>query len=72
MMKCYDCIEENNDTEAVCVCISCGKALCIKHGRELELPVAVGKPPNVKRLPHGLPRFMCNYCLNTVIEEGFD
>lgn len=72
MMKCYDCMEECMSTEAVCTCVSCGKALCMDHAKELELPVTVGKPPHVIRLPHSLPRFMCNYCLNTVIEEGFD
>lgn len=72
MMICYDCMEAKKNTEAVCVCIVCGKGLCIDHAKELELPVSVGTPPHVERLPMGLPRLMCKYCLNQTIPEGFD
>ncbi|WP_407354924.1 DUF2180 family protein [Methanolobus sp. WCC5] len=72
MMKCYDCMEEGKDTEATCVCITCGKGLCSGHIKELELPVSVGQPPHVERLPNGLPRIMCHYCFNQTIEDGFD
>ncbi|MDG6243008.1 MAG: DUF2180 family protein [Methanolobus sp.] len=72
MMKCYDCMEEENDTEATCVCITCGKGLCTEHTKELELPVSVGQPPHVERLPNGLPRIMCHYCFDQTIEDGFD
>ena len=72
MMKCYDCMEESKDTEAVAVCIVCGKGLCMDHSKQLELPVSIGKPPEVKHLHNGLPRIMCDYCLSNTIEEGFD
>jgi len=72
MMKCYDCMDTEKDIEAACVCIVCGKGLCVDHAKELELPVSIGKPPHVQRLPRGLPRLMCSYCLGHTIEEGFD
>ncbi|MDW7733027.1 MAG: DUF2180 family protein [Methanolobus sp.] len=72
MMKCYDCMEGEKDTEAVCVCIVCGKGLCMDHSKEFELPVSVGKPPHVQRLPQGLPRLMCQYCLDQTMVDGFD
>jgi hypothetical protein len=65
-------MEEEKDTVAVCVCISCGKGLCMDHAKELELPVTVGTPPDLKRLPNSLPHLVCNYCLNQTIEDGFD
>jgi len=65
-------MEEERDTVAVCVCISCGKGLCMDHAKELELPVTVGTPPGLKRLPNSLPHLVCNYCLNQTIEDGFD
>lgn len=65
-------MEEEKDTVAVCVCISCGKGLCMDHAKELELPVTVGIPPDLKRLPNSLPHLVCNYCLNQTIEDGFD
>ena len=72
MMKCYDCMEEGKDTEAVAVCIVCGKGLCMDHSKELPLPVSVGKPPEVKHLHNALPSIMCNYCLENTIVDGFD
>jgi hypothetical protein len=42
------------------------------HAKELELPVTVGTPPDLKRLPNSLPHLVCNYCLNQTIEDGFD
>ncbi len=72
MMKCYDCMEEGKDTEATAVCIVCGKGLCTGHTKELVLPVSVGKPPHVEHLHKGLPRLMCEYCLNNTIVDGFD
>ncbi|WP_428386931.1 DUF2180 family protein [Methanomethylovorans sp.] len=72
MMKCYDCMENGKDSNAVCVCITCGKGLCMDHTKELELPVTVGKPPELKRLPNSLPRLVCNYCISQIIEDGFD
>ncbi|MBP1907932.1 DUF2180 family protein [Methanolobus bombayensis] len=72
MMKCYDCMEDGNDTEATCICIACGKGLCSDHCKELELPVSVGQPPHVQRLPKGLPRILCKYCFDQTIEDGFD
>lgn len=65
-------MEEEKDTVAVCVCISCGKGLCMDHAKELELPVTVGTPPDLKRLPNSMPHLVCNYCLNQTIEDGFD
>jgi hypothetical protein len=65
-------MEEGKDSDATCICISCGKGLCTDHTKELEMQVSVGMPPNVKRLPKGLPRLICNYCINKTIEEGFD
>ncbi|MEA1984074.1 MAG: DUF2180 family protein [Euryarchaeota archaeon] len=71
-MKCYDCMEDGKDTDATSACIVCGKGLCTEHAKVLELPVSVGMPPHVERLPKGLPRHMCNYCLENTIVEGFD
>ncbi len=65
-------MEEGSDNEAACICISCGKGLCADHTKELEMPVSVGTPPNVKRLPKGLPRLICKYCIEKTIEDGFD
>ncbi|MGM0770187.1 MAG: DUF2180 family protein [Halobacteriota archaeon] len=71
MTKCYDCMEEGKETEAVAVCIVCGKGVCMDHSKELILPVSVGKPPNVKRLHNALPRIMCEYCFGKTVDEGF-
>ena len=65
-------MEEGKDAEATSVCISCGKGICTGHVKELELPVSVGQPPKVERLPKGLPRMLCKYCFDHTIEDGFD
>lgn len=39
MLKCYDCLENNKDSEAVGVCIVCGKGLCMEHIKQVEFPM---------------------------------
>jgi len=55
MLKCYDCFEKSKDTEAVGVCIVCGKGLCMEHIKEVEFPMKGGYPlPNLN-LKKGFP-----------------
>ncbi|NPE31832.1 DUF2180 family protein [Methanococcoides sp. SA1] len=72
MMKCYDCMEEGNDTEAAAVCILCGKGLCVDHSKELILSVSAGVPPHTKRMHNGLTKILCKYCLSNTIVDAFD
>lgn len=73
MLKCYDCMEEGKDNEAVSICIVCGKGLCLEHTKIMELPIWTGKyPMPVKMLDKGLPRVMCNYCLTNTLVDAFD
>ena len=73
MMKCYDCMEEENTTEAVAVCILCGKGLCMDHSKDVEVPVQTGTYPDVKVCEKTLPRNMCQYCFdNTIGVDAFD
>jgi len=72
MMKCYDCMEDGKDTEAVSVCIVCGKGLCMEHTKIMELPVTSGEYPDFKVCHKGLPRMMCNYCVKNTLVDAFD
>ncbi len=72
MMKCYKCLEENNDTEAVAVCIVCGMGLCMDHVKVMELPVSAGKYPEYKECKVPLPRFLCRDCLDQIMVDAFD
>jgi hypothetical protein len=72
MLKCYDCLEENKDTEAVGVCIVCGKGLCMEHIKQVEFPMkGGGYPLPHKTLKKGLPRMLCKECIGTILEDGF-
>lgn len=71
MLKCYICDEKGVDEEAVVVCIVCGIGLCRDHARRVDLPISEGYyPMPVKTLKKGLPRFMCEECLEKVLPEA--
>jgi hypothetical protein len=73
MLKCYDCMEEGKDSEAVSICIVCGKGLCMEHAKRMDIPIWSGKyPMPVKILEKNLPRVMCNYCIENSIVDAFD
>ena len=73
MLKCYDCMEEGKDSEAVAICIVCGKGLCIDHARRMDLPIRGSKyPAPAKVLKKELPRIVCNYCIKQILVEAFD
>jgi hypothetical protein len=70
MMKCYDCMEEGKDSEAVSVCIFCGKGMCMDHAMTAELPVQTGVYPDVKVCEKTLPKMICEECAKIVIPEA--
>lgn len=73
MLKCYDCMEESKDSEAVAICIVCGKGLCDEHARRMDLPIWSGNYPTpAKELKKELPRIMCNYCIKQTLVDAFD
>ena len=73
MLKCYDCMEEGKDSEAVAICIVCGKGLCLDHARRMDLPIRGSKyPAPAKVLKKELPRIVCNYCIKQILVEAFD
>lgn len=73
MLKCYDCMEDNTDAEAVSVCIACGKGLCMEHTHRLDVPIWEGSyPMPVKVMDKSLPRIMCEYCRYKTLDTGFD
>ncbi|MBW6471405.1 MAG: DUF2180 family protein [Methanosarcinaceae archaeon] len=75
MLKCYDCMEKGKDSEAVSVCIVCGKGLCMDHARRMDLPIWSGNYPTpapTKRLKKELPRILCNYCIGQTMVDAFD
>lgn len=73
MMRCYDCMEEDKTTEAVTVCIICGKGLCMDHTNEIDLTVQTGTYPELKVCEKELPKHMCQYCIeNTIGVDAFD
>ncbi len=73
MLKCYDCMEEGKDSEAVAICIVCGKGLCIDHARRMDLPIrGATYPAPAKVLKKELPRIVCNYCIKQILVEAFD
>lgn len=72
MLKCYDCAEEGKDTEAVSICIVCGKGVCMDHVKELDVPLkGGGYPLPHKALKKPLPRMLCKECVDTILKEGF-
>lgn len=73
MLKCYDCMEEGKDSEAVSICIVCGKGLCMDHSRRMDLPIRGGNYPEpAKVLEKELPRILCNYCIEQTLVDAFD
>lgn len=73
MLKCYDCMEESNDSEAVSICIVCGKGLCMDHARRMDLPIWSGNYPSpAKVLKKELPRILCNDCIKHTLVDAFD
>jgi hypothetical protein len=69
MLKCYDCLEESKDSEAVGVCIVCGKGLCMEHIKQVEFPMRGGYPLPKLNLKKGLPRMMCRECIDSIFGE---
>ena len=66
-------MEEGKDSEAVAICIVCGKGLCIDHARRMDLPIRGSKyPAPAKVLKKELPRIVCNYCIKQILVEAFD
>ena len=71
MLKCYDCLENNKDSEAVGVCIICGKGLCLEHTKQVEFPMKGGYPMPELKLKKDLPRMMCRECIDSTLGEDF-
>jgi hypothetical protein len=71
MLKCYDCLEKNQDSESVGVCIICGKGLCMEHIKQVEFPMKGGYPMPELTLKKDLPRMMCRECIDSTLGEGF-
>jgi hypothetical protein len=71
MLKCYDCFETSKDSEAVGICIVCGKGLCMEHVKQVEFPMKGGYPLPHLMLKKGLPRLLCRECIDSIIGEGF-
>ncbi|HII79016.1 MAG TPA: DUF2180 family protein [Methanosarcina sp.] len=44
-MKCYECAREGKDTDAVGICIVCGRGVCKEHLIHEETPVWEGNYP---------------------------
>lgn len=73
MLKCYDCVEKDSETEAVSVCIVCGKGLCMEHTHRFDIPIWEGSyPMPVKVMQKGLPKIMCEYCHYKILDTGYD
>ncbi|HIH75443.1 MAG TPA: DUF2180 family protein, partial [Methanosarcina sp.] len=64
-------LENNRDSEAVGVCIVCGKGLCIEHIKQVEFPMKGGYPLPKVTLKKDLPRMMCRECIDATLGEGF-
>ena len=71
MLKCYDCLENNKDSEAVGVCIVRGKGLCMEHIKQVEFPMKGGYPLPELKLKKDLPRMMCRECIDATVGEDF-
>ena len=66
MLKCFMCDEKNKTEEAVSICIVCGMGLCMEHARRADLEIWEGHyPMPVKTMKFDLPRFLCEYCIET-------
>ena len=66
MLKCFVCDEKNKTEEAVSVCIVCGMGLCMEHAQRVHLEIWEGQyPMPVKIMEKNLPRFLCEYCIET-------
>jgi hypothetical protein len=62
-MKCYTCVLEGGDHEAVAVCIVCGKGLCMEHAIHEDIELWEGNYPfSSKRIKTKLPRILCEEC----------
>ena len=66
MLKCFICDENNKTEEAVSICIVCGMGLCMEHARRADLEIWEGHyPMPVKTMKFDLPRFLCEYCIES-------
>jgi hypothetical protein len=71
MLRCYICDEKGAVEEAAAICIACGIGLCSNHAKRVDMPISEGHyPMPVKILKKGLPRFMCEECLEKVLPEA--
>ena len=62
-MKCYECAREGSKTDAVAVCIVCGRGICMQHTIRKEIGVWEGSyPRSSRRLPKTIPRMLCPDC----------
>ena len=44
-MKCYECAKAGKDTDAVGICIVCGRGVCKEHLLHEETPIWEGNYP---------------------------
>lgn len=69
-MKCYDCAKLGKDTEAVTICIVCGKGICMEHSLRENLPlvdiVDWGFGKEEHRYPIDIPKFLCADCKSAI------
>ncbi|AAM30325.1 DUF2180 family protein [Methanosarcina mazei] len=62
-MKCYECALEGKDTDAVGICIVCGRGVCKEHLIHEETPVWEGNYPiQLKPDQEHIKRIVCVPC----------
>lgn len=71
-MKCYECAKMGKDTDAVGICIICGRGVCKEHLKREETPVWDEDAYTVKikgeDIEH-LKRILCIPCHEALMEN---
>jgi hypothetical protein len=74
-MKCYDCREQGQQTEAIGVCQGCGRAVCQEHGQLRRWPllerVAQGMGYQYRRSRRQRTVLLCAECWELSAENLF-
>jgi len=65
-MKCYDCAGHEKSTDAVGICVLCGRAVCIEHSHLQHFPqhfaAETGMATQFAQCEHDRPRLVCGEC----------
>lgn len=70
-MKCYECLTEGHERDAVALCHHCSAALCEAHLSCLDDPVTATKPlVKVVALPLRARLFLCATCRTALQQSG--